>query len=732
MELLDFGHGHGHVYGHGFSGSGYSMKTFLLTLLHIFNFSLGFATPPTASLFDQHPLQQIPVAFKGRFRPLDVASRLQLYEFYQVEQIENADLEAFHSSNGSALDLFWKIHFLGHDPWDNAPIFHISNTNLKDLLGLETSTKHISYHQAFQSIYEDEELNLRLMQPLLIHHFLKAYLSPNNRAHSEKLELAELSPGLWIQFQNSQIVVASAPKNPPWNFLKKGFVVLEETPKSLESLEKKYKKTAEAIIDLMSALKQYSEMQILPHGETAFNETLAQLRKNGYPHLEIAQILENTHPLFQRIKAADKQLKLLPSKKGNGDWLPIKALKLKVYNSANDQLVPISNFTAYTDDQFNALRSTYQKLENAMLSSTIDIQKVNELSTQLANELHTSYSSLAGTVYKEASGKTLSYPSWNQLSAELIYYQYPFVTLIILSYAFAFLCFSCSLLLKRMSSQFSAMGLFFLIAAFGIHTLMLAMRCYILQRPPVSNMFETVIYVPWIAVAIGLLTYSIFRQRFLLISCTLIPTVLLLILQITNLNQGLENPQAVLDSQYWLTIHVLLVVGSYGAFVLSGILGHFYLGALAFKLTETPSMKFLAQCILQTLYIGVAMLVPGTILGGVWAAESWGRFWDWDPKESWAFISICTYLIFIHAYRFHHIKNFGLAAGSIIGFQIITFTWYGVNYILGTGLHTYGFGSGGEGYYALFIALEALFLGTVWYKVKRKVEPQNGIKHFWH
>jgi ABC-type transport system involved in cytochrome c biogenesis permease subunit len=479
----------------------------------------------------------------------------------------------------------------------------------------------------------------------------------------------------------------------------------------------------------MSALKQYSDIQTEPHGEKVYNETLEKLQKNGYSHTEIAQILENTHPLAQRIKIADRQLKLLPGKKGNGDWLPIKALKLKIYNPTKNQLVLVPNFTAYSNEQFNQLQSTYLKLEKLMLNSSIDMQKVKELSAQLAHQLYTNYATLAGTVYKEANGKTLSYPTQNQLSAELIYYRYPFVAVTILFYALAFLCFSCSFLIKKASNQFSAMGLFLLITAFGIHTIMLAMRCYILQRPPVSNMFETVIYVPWIAVTIGLLSYLIFRQRFLLISCTLIPTVLLLILQATNLNQGLENPQAVLDSQYWLTIHVLLVVGSYGAFVLSGILGHFYLGALAFKQTETPTLKFLAQCILQTLYVGVAMLVPGTILGGVWAAESWGRFWDWDPKESWAFISICTYLIFIHSYRFNHIKNFGLAAGAIIGFQIITFTWYGVNYILGTGLHTYGFGSGGEGFYALFIALEALFLGIVWYRVKSRARKgQNDPK----
>src|SRR5438128_6981056 len=103
--------------------------------------------------------------------------------------------------------------------------------------------------------------------------------------------------------------------------------------------------------------------------------------------------------------------------------------------------------------------------------------------------------------------------------------------------------------------------------------------------------------------------------------------------------------------------------------------------------TETLPMKRLSQVILQTLYGGTTLLITGTILGGIWAAESWGRFWDWDPKESWAFISSCFYLIWIHAYRFGRIGSFGLAIGAVGGLLAISFTWYGVNYILGTGLH---------------------------------------------
>jgi len=176
----------------------------------------------------------------------------------------------------------------------------------------------------------------------------------------------------------------------------------------------------------------------------------------------------------------------------------------------------------------------------------------------------------------------------------------------------------------------------------------------------------------------------------------------------------------VLDSQYWLTVHVLMVVGSYGMFALAGVLGHFYLISRLISGRQTDQTERFGRQILQAMYLGTALLIPGTILGGVWAAESWGRFWDWDPKESWAFISSCVYLIWIHAYRFGHIRYDGLAVGSITGLMVISFTWYGVNYILGTGLHSYGFGSGGEIYYYLYLAGEAAFIAASLFAIRPK------------
>ena len=112
----------------------------------------------------------------------------------------------------------------------------------------------------------------------------------------------------------------------------------------------------------------------------------------------------------------------------------------------------------------------------------------------------------------------------------------------------------------------------------------------------------------------------------------------------------------------------------------------------------------------RVLQVGIVLLAAGTIFGGVWAAESWGRFWGWDPKETWALISLLGYLAILHARYTGWLRNIGTAVSSILGFWLILMTWYGVNFVLGTGLHSYGFGAGGGWYVLGFLLFESFFL----------------------
>lgn len=439
--------------------------------------------------------------------------------------------------------------------------------------------------------------------------------------------------------------------------------------------------------ELKGLLPAQHEFERLVPQEDHFETRLIQLRRQGISPKEIGKVLEQEFPLMQRLRNAGPLFKALPARFQPGEWLPLKALKTQVYRSSVDALELVGNFTLFRDEDFEKVRQAY----------------LREDVRELTHALQKAYQPLAGSVFQEAHGKHLSYPTTTQLKMESVMMKFPWIPLLIALYGIA---------LFLILSPYKKLA----IAAFGIalfcHTLLLGIRCYILARPPVSNMFETVIYVPWVAGCASLFIPALRRQPLAVAGAAVASIILLVIVEVASLNQSLEQVQAVLDSQFWLTIHVLLVVGSYGIFILAALLGHFYLALFLTYCKETANMVQLSRLLLQLMYGGTAMLITGTILGGVWAAESWGRFWDWDPKESWAFISSALYLIWIHAYRFHRIGSFGLAIGSVVGLLTISFTWYGVNYILGTGLHSYGFGSGGEFYYYLFLALEAGFIGA--------------------
>ncbi len=633
--------------------------------------------------------EEIPVAFKGRFRPIEAYARLWLYDVYHAEQLKPEDWTHFQTDTGSPIDLILRFHLFGYHPFINSPLFWISSTELKHLLHLNPSQDRFSYQQLREALFQPQAL-----QQFLLYHFLKNQQTSSYRY--EKSELKDVSPGLWVQFDGEDVRIQSVPTSFPWNRLRSNQILAIGIRSIADHWLKQQKKSMEELSSLYSTLHQFESFQgaKLPL-EKAFIQYFNQLNTQSLPPKQIEQYLERFHPLEKRLRLAGSLLKVLPSR--SNEWLSLHALHVQVYQPQINQLASIGNFTRFTDEDFDAIQTAYFKWEQAMLKQEGSINAYKE---DLFVKLIHAYKKIAGTSYQEAFENTLHYPSLFQLKLESFYYQAPFIQGLLFLYAFAFV-----LLIFR-----AKWGMRLLFLAFVGHTSLLILRTLILNRPPVSNMFETVIYVPWIAVSISFVCRYVYSNNLILIASSLASIILLILIEITQLNSHLENVQAVLNSQFWLMTHVLMVVGSYGVFVLGGVLGHFYLGMTLLQRQHTATLSMIERLILQTMYMGTALLVSGTILGGIWAAESWGRFWDWDPKESWAFISSCMYLLWIHAYHFRYIHSFGLAVGSVMGWLTISFTWYGVNYILGSGLHSYGFGSGGAGYYYLFLIADLLFV----------------------
>lgn len=231
------------------------------------------------------------------------------------------------------------------------------------------------------------------------------------------------------------------------------------------------------------------------------------------------------------------------------------------------------------------------------------------------------------------------------------------------------------------------------VAFFFVITI-IVIRMITLGRPPVATLGESALWVA--AILLGLsLFLPLARTLFVLAGFLLV---------IAPLS---DTPiQPVLRSNLWLTIHVLTIVSSYGLLLAASALGHYML-----------IKKVRLEKILERLLSwGTILLIIGTLLGGVWASMSWGRFWDWDPKETWAFVSASLYLVALHAWRRGKMGPFGLALFAVIAGAAITFTWYGVNVLITTGLHTYGFTDAPVLPYALFLLAELIFCLVVSYK----------------
>lgn len=258
-------------------------------------------------------------------------------------------------------------------------------------------------------------------------------------------------------------------------------------------------------------------------------------------------------------------------------------------------------------------------------------------------------------------------------------------------------------------------SLFVFSSAFCMQGYGMLLRSLIMERPPVTNMYETVIWVPWVAVVLGTVLWL--RQKvFAVFVCACAVALFCLLLADsapTLLDGRLEPLEAVLRSNFWLTIHVLIITMSYSAFFLAFAIGDVLLFMFLRerkKGSNQSKIQLYVKCIDRSIQVGVVLLAAGTILGGVWADYSWGRFWGWDPKETWALISLLGYLVILHGRLTGWIKEFGMAVGSVLTFFLIVMAWYGVNYVLGQGLHSYGFGSGGVEYVAGFALLHLVYV----------------------
>ncbi|MEN6367191.1 MAG: cytochrome c biogenesis protein CcsA [Thermoguttaceae bacterium] len=277
-------------------------------------------------------------------------------------------------------------------------------------------------------------------------------------------------------------------------------------------------------------------------------------------------------------------------------------------------------------------------------------------------------------------------------------------------------------------------GIGLTVVAQGFTAVGLVLRGLIVGLVPLTGMFETVVFVALYAGVLGVwyvlwplwrtstVDRSVSRMQCVLerrvfavagAAVSFVALALACYAPATVMHRNLGAVAPILRDNFWLAVHVVTIMMSYASGAIALILGDVSLGYYLFGryVDHRPPepCRRLAEFIDTTLRITVLLLAVGTALGAFWADKAWGRFWAWDPKEVWALISLFVYLLILHARHVGWSGDFGMAMAAVLGAAAILCTWYGVNFLMGSGLHSYGAGAGGQWQVSSAMALQAVF-----------------------
>ena len=367
----------------------------------------------------------------------------------------------------------------------------------------------------------------------------------------------------------------------------------------------------------------------------------------------------------------------------------------------------------YPESQITPIIEQYQSIKQAYQSDNSQANQLGIMATKFQDALR----ELSPTIY----------PSEATLQQEVRFsLLHPFAKAWIL-YTIAFMVMLSTLASDKIQLYWSSLGIFtggILIQSYGFIE-----RMTIANRPPVTNMYESVIWVAF-AIALAVVVFElIYRAKYYLFAGAPLSIICLILADSLPavLDASIQPLVPVLRDNFWLSIHVPTITASYACFALVMGLGHLILGHYFFAPAMTTRITYLSRLNYRVIQVGVLLLATGIILGGIWAHFSWGRFWGWDPKETWALIALMSYLVPLHGRLVGWLKDFGMTIISVVCFNAVLMAWYGVNFILGTGLHSYGFTTGGSQLMVFsLVAIDLLFVGIVALRYQKWLSNHEG------
>ena len=373
-------------------------------------------------------------------------------------------------------------------------------------------------------------------------------------------------------------------------------------------------------------------------------------------------------------------------------------------NETDPWVDPSGSSKYYSDAQVAPIQTQLRTVANSY------IQDEGFNLSRAANQLRENLRALSPSIY----------PGDKQLRLEYFYNHFE-------AFYRAIWCYGIALVIliaahfRRRGRVLQNIGVAVAILGLAFQAAGIVMRCMIASRPPVTNMYESIIWVSFAVSFFGMIFFVRYRAPIYLLAA--LPVTLIALLLVHQMPiampSSIDPLVPVLRDNFWLTIHVLTITLSYAAFALAMGFGHILLWRYARNPAAARADAPMHFWLYRVLQLGVLLLAAGTILGGVWANYSWGRFWGWDPKETWALIALLCYILALHGRLAGWWTQFGLAVASVVCFLAVLMAWYGVNFVLGKGLHSYGFGIGGETYVAIFVLLDLLFVAFAIWRYRR-------------
>lgn len=619
-------------------------------------FMLGRPPAEKADEFHYAKFGELPMWYKGRPMPIDSFARNTLLKFSDYESWRDADGEKHPATE-------WVLLMMtDEEQARDARIFKIENKELIEALGLEDRPK---FTYSFNELLNSDKVDgIEPLGMLTIIRNLEGLTQIDND-----------------QPREFEVTTSDVPEEELTLFQRK---LIQLSRKIEEYVLLEFSLGGGRIIDLMQ--QQSGETAPDSLTELAFKiREFDRLHRQAFRNVPLALVVPTHFDVDE-----DSQEEILQA-----DWEPVTKAKAyeKIYEGLAERFADqpgVDNYeTPPAIEHFLAMLNAFDAGNVEQFNTALDQYKtfVRRHATQ-GDDANLTTKTGIEAVYNRFGA--FNFASWLYVFSGVLA-------------ALGWLCFP---------QVFQRSALWTNVTIFSIHTLALAARIYISGRPPVTNLYSSAIFIGWAIVLGSLLLEWITRLG---IGNVVASVSGFLTLRIAD---GLAAEgdtfvvlEAVLDTQFWLATHVVCITLGYATTYLAGLIGLFYiLLGLGTPLLSGNVKKEITRMIYGVLCFATFFSFVGTVLGGLWADDSWGRFWGWDPKENGALIIVLWNALVLHARWGGMVKDRGLAVLSVLGNIVVSWSWFGVNE-LGVGLHSYGFTEGRMAWLTLFVMSQLLFAG---------------------